>query len=230
MVIITRRKPRRFEGFTQSEIVKLLRKEKNMKFTDLRQRLQISKPVLSKHLSKLEKQKVIESQKKGREKHYMLRSYALKIPERRIDVFSSNYNDYSMDNLLATTEYNSLEELFSKFTKKMNAIYLYTLLKSMETGRNWQRAIDMKQFSNIILLLITDFLYSDKKPDELSELIVESNEDLFEKIKPFIMKKNIRNKLKQLYETVQSLYPEETLIMEMSYKRPKSYWTDALKS
>ena len=61
-------------GYTQSEIIRLLHRKENqrLRFKDIQEKIGISKPVLSSHLKKLEKEKAIISVKEGRENFYML--------------------------------------------------------------------------------------------------------------------------------------------------------------
>ncbi|MEX0862672.1 winged helix-turn-helix domain-containing protein [Nitrosopumilus sp.] len=227
MVSENNRKP---TGHTQSEIVKLLQKKdiQRLRFKDIQEKIRVSKPVLSTHLKKLEKEKTIVSIKEGREKYYMLSKNVFKVLDRHVDVLSSNYSEYFADDLFIR-EYSDAEELYFEFSQKMSAILFYTVLKSMETGQDWTKAIDMRHFIIDALLLIPDFMTREKIPNELSDPLNETMVELdFKNIKKHldkIFKNKTRLHLEPLYELLRKSYPYDFEVLDYSYKKPQDNWT-----
>lgn len=225
MVSKEKRKNRLPTGHTQSEIVKLLRKRENQKlrFKDILDKIGISKPVLSIHLKKLESEGSVVSIKQGREKYYMASENMYKIPERRIDIMASNYNLFS-NNELAFLDFANKEKFYSEIGKKLNAILIYSTLKSIEAGENWINAIDTKEFTVLLLHWILQSIHTDKTPDNLNDFI-ESRD--FKKIKT-VLKKSVKNglskNLKPYYETLQKMYSTEFEIMNYSFEKPQLNW------
>lgn len=225
MVSKEKRKQRLPTGHTQSEIVRLLRKKENQKIRskDLQMKIGISKPVLIDHMKKLESEGTVISIKEGREKYYMLSKNMYKIPERRIDIMASNYNLFS-NNELAFLDFANKEKFYSEIGKKLNAILIYSILKSIEAGENWINAIDTKEFTILLLYWILQSVHTNKTSDKLNDLI-ESRD--FKKIKT-VLKKSVKNglskNLKPYYETLQKMYPTEFEIMNYSFEKPQLDW------
>jgi len=216
-------------GHTLSEIVRLLKKKDNqrLRFKDIQEKIGVSKPVLSKHLKKLEKEKTIVSVKEGREKYYMVSKNVFKILDRHIDVFSSNYSEYISDDLIIR-EYSDLKELFDRFSQKISPMLFYTVLKSMETGQDWTKAIDMREFIVCALFMIPDFMTRKKIPNKLSDplndVTVEMNFKSIKKQLDKIFKNKTASYLKPLYETLRESDPYAFEVMDYSYKKPQVDW------
>lgn len=212
-------------GHTQSEIVRLLHKKENRKlrFKDIQEKIGISKPVLSIHLKKLEKEGSIISIKEGREKYYMISENMYKILERRIDILASNYNLFT-NNELAFLDYSKKEKFYSNIGDKLNAMMIYSTLKSIETGENWIGAIDTKEFTITLMYWIVQSIYPDKMPEKLNDLIELRD---FKKIKMLLkkaLKKGLDTNLKSQYETLQKMYPTEFEIIKFSFEKPQLNW------
>lgn len=212
-------------GHTQSEIVRLLHKKENQKIRskDLQKKIGISKPVFSVHMKKLEREGTIISIKEGREKYYMLSKNMYKILERRIDVLASNYNLFT-NNELAFLDYSDADEFYSKTANKINAMMIFSILKSVETGENWTDAVDFKEFKISYVRWIIESMHPDKLPEELSESIDYLDFKKINKISNKIMKHKIVNNLKPLYKSLQKIYPTEFEIMNFSVDKPQLNW------
>jgi len=128
----------------QSNIVKLLQQKGTMRFTELKTSLEISKPVLSYHLGILRDNKTIEFEKKGREKHYKLGKKASELFENQTSVFSIML--HSMYDEITPSEFTSLSELLYYLGDSTRIIFLFVLLKSVKTGKDWTQSFDSWEF------------------------------------------------------------------------------------
>ncbi len=216
-------------GHTLSEIVRLLQKKENqrLRFKDILEKIGVSKPVLSNHLKKLEKEKTIVSIKEGREKYYMLSKNIFKIPDRRMDILSSNYSEYVSDYLIIR-EYSDIQDLFDRFSQKISPVLFYTVLKSMETGQDWTKAIDIREFLVTALLLIPDFMTRENIPNKLSDPLSEATVEMdFKNIKKHldkIFKNKTKRYLEPLYEALREKHPHAFEVIDYSYKKPQADW------
>lgn len=212
-------------GYTLREIVRLLHRKENqrLRFKDILVKINVSKPVLSNHLKKLEKEGTIVSVKEGREKYYMLSKNMYKILERRIDVLASNYNLFT-NNELAFLDYSNADKFYSKTANKINAMVVFSILKSIETGENWTDAIDLKEFMISYVEWIMASAYPDKMPEELNELIRTLDFKKINRVSNKTLKRGIINSLKPLYESLHKMYPIEFEIMNFSFEKPQLNW------
>jgi Ca2+-binding EF-hand superfamily protein len=225
MVSKDKRKHRLPTGHTLSEIVRLLHKKENQKIRskDLQMKIGISKPVFSVHMKKLEREGTIIWIKEGREKYYMLSKNMYKILERRIDVLASNYNLFT-NNELAFLDYSDADKFYSELGNKINAMMVFSILKSIETGENWTDAIDIKEFIISYVRWIVESTHPDKLPEELSESINHLDFKKINKISNKIMKHQIASDLKPLYKSLHKMYPTEFEIMNFSVEKPQINW------
>jgi len=232
-LVSKKEKFRKPTGHTISEIVKLLQKKdtQRLRFKDIQEKIGVSKPVLSNHLKKLEKEKTVVSIKEGREKYYMLSKNMFKILERHIDVLSSNYSEYSGDNLIVRG-YSGIEEMFQEFGRKMSIVLFFTILKSMETGQDWTKAIDMRPFILDALLMIPSYMTQEEIPnnlsDPLTDALVETDFKNVKKRLDKIFKNKTKDRLQPLYDLLQKNYPHEFEVLNHSYKRPQDNWEEHL--
>ncbi len=229
MTLVSNSKHRSHAGYTQSQIVRLLQKKENerLRFTDLQKSLSISKPVLSLHLDKLEKEGTLVSIKEGREKFYMLSKNAFKRLDRRIDILSSNYNEFNIEDLL--DNYDNDEEFYSRIGNRLSAWFLFSILKSIETGEPWTKSIDIPAFSIPVLFVLTNIIYKNKSPDEVHDILSDLDMEKIKKTIEKTSKKNMSENLKPLYDTLHKLYPLEAGILNFMYENPQAHWYDYLK-
>ncbi len=225
MVSKEKRKHRLPTGYTRNEIVRLLRKKENQKIKskDLQNKIGISKPVFIDHMKKLESEGAVISIKEGREKYYILSENIYKIPERRIDILASNYSLFT-NNELAFLNFDNKEKFYSEIGEKLNAVLIYSALKSIETGENWINAIDTKEFTIMLLHWIIQSIHSDKTPDKLNEPIELRDFKQIRAILKKSLKKGLNKSLKPHYNTLQKMHPTEFEIMNYSFEKPQLNW------
>ena len=153
----------------------------------------------------------------------MLTKNMYKILERRIDILASNYNLFT-NNELAFLDYSDAGKFYSKTASKINAMIVFSILKSIETGDNWTNAIDLKEFVISSLHWIMASAYPDKMPDELNDLINTLDFKKINKISNKTLKHGINQNLEPLYESLRKMYPTEFEIMNFSFEKPQLNW------
>lgn len=134
----------------QNNIVKLLQKNKEAGFTEIKNTLNVSKPTLSHHLNILLDEKTIEFEKIGREKHYKL-SGKISDVDSQTAILAMMFEEFLWD--LDPKEYD-FDDLLYKISDNVSAFFLYVILKSIKTGKNLFDAFE----SDEILRASTDFL------------------------------------------------------------------------
>ena len=172
-----------------NDIIRLLQKKKSCQFKDFKDILQISGPTLSIHLKSLISGDMIKFEKKGREKHYSLSSNASKIFESQVAMLSimltSIYD-------VAPSNFESLSELLHYITHNTGLIFLFTLLQSIKTGKNWTESFDSDMlFEEAADLLVYGLFEKDIDVEKL-RLDIHNNPDLFLQ-KVYKLSKNKKN-------------------------------------
>lgn len=202
-------------GKIQHQVIKLLLKNKKMRFTELKEKIGVSKPSLSEHLTILLKENIITVAKKGRERHYSLTEKPIQTLERKIERMSFDFTSLGLLELTIPEEpFESLDEVYETIGKKLNVFFIFTLLKSIETGDNWFKAFDSEQIAADTLDLLTSLIIEkDQPPDELMEYLVEGKFDQF--FKEFKKTQNTRSKknIKNMFNHLKEKYPEEFKIL-----------------
>lgn len=212
----------------QTEIVQMLVIQKSMTFTQLQNKLKLSRPALSRHLSSLMKENTLEFEKRGREKHYSLSKKAFDTWERKIGIFSSNYISYLEKKWSWPKEdesYLTSIEAYEDIGKKIGIFYLYTLLKSMETGKNWIDAVNSKRMFEDLAKVMLDFLFLDERvKGELSsdDILMTMGENdwkaFFIETKKMIKSKKKKKQLDTMFQELEKLYPQEFKAIKRSEK------------
>jgi len=195
------------------EITRILQREESSRFKDLKDQLQISGPTLSLHLKSMVNENIIQFEKKGREKHYSLGEKSAELFENQVGTFSMTYEGFLLD--LNPKEY-TFEELLSAISDNVSPFFLYIILKSIKTGKNWFSAFD----SDEILRISADFLIhglfnSTKDLEELRVYLGKREIDKFAS-RAYQLSKNKRNKdlTNELFELLSEQYPSVIKLLE----------------
>ncbi len=208
-----KRIPRQPEGRTKERIIEILGKEPySRRFTDLKNELNISKPVLAEHLNTLKKEGKITYDKVGKEVYYMLTDKAWERLETRISLFSSTITSYINGELTAWTDdvkklqKLSEKELLTELARKISASILFAQIKSAETNQEWHKAAE--HFARDTDALIKRrIIYP-----EFDHKIWNKPLSQIDKLKP---------KIARLYSALRELYPDEVKVLEDVYKNPR---------
>lgn len=205
------------EGKTKNKILKLLQKNKGMTYTQIKNQIGITDAAISKHLSELVKEKTIEFEKKGREKHYRIGKKSSETFDTKVALFSTTYFGYLWD--MNPKEYR-FGDLFSAVSDSVSAFLLYLILKSIKTGENWFSAFDSEE----ILRASSDFIIHgifDKNQDleELRRYLGKTDVDTFVRRANQLSKNRKSGQLvDELFEILEERYPHEIKILESSFK------------
>lgn len=196
----------------QIDIIQLLVRSKTMTFTQLQNHLKISRPALSRHLSVLLKDETLIFTKKGREKHYKFGPNASKIPERQMHHLWLNYVYDAYDEFWDSEL--DLKEIIKEHGKKTNAFFMYAFMKSIETGIDWTKAVDIESLlRGFIEISMPKILKKDELPLDIAEksASVDMDEEL-----PFLANnyfKNNKKPIKEFYKILEEIFPEEVKIL-----------------
>lgn len=202
-------------GKIPHQVIRLLLKNKKMRFMELKEKIGVSKPSLSEHLAILLKEGSITVVKEGREKHYSLIEKPVQTLERKIERLSFDFTSLGLLELTVPNKpFESLDEVYEVIGKKLNAFFIFTLLKSIETGDNWFKAFDIEIMAMETLDLLTSLIIEkDMPPEEFQDVVYGGKMDKFfkefKKTQNTKDKKNIRNMFNHLKEK----YPEEFKIL-----------------
>lgn len=200
-----------------SEIIKLLQKRNIMRFTELKDALRISKPVLSHHLTILHDEKIIEFEKKGREKHYRLSKRLPNTFERQVGLFSIDYtNHLFLSN--PSVEPKTPEKIIDEISNNVSAFFLFTLLKSIQTGKNWFKAFDTKEMLWVSEDLLSYTLFGKNvDPEDLQYYVSEGEGIFFNKAQQ--LSKNEKNEplIDDLIECLEEKFPTEFEILKQKH-------------
>ena len=146
--------------------------------------------------------------------------------ERRIDIFSSNYIGYLQKKWFWPNERESYEtpiQAYEDIGKKITAFYLYTLLRSLETGKNWIDAVDSKRMFEDLASVMLDFVFVDEQikgnsplNDILMILGTEGWTGFFVEAKEMIKKNKNNKKVEAMFNELKKLYPDEFKALKQS--------------
>jgi len=198
------------DGYIKEQIIKWLRNGP-LRFSDLKNSLRISKPVLSEHLKKLEKKEIIFFQRRGREVYYSLMAKAWESPEIRVLSFTSLIHTFIKSSLTDWGKDDkklhevSEKDLLRELARKISAAILFTQIKSAETNQDFTRSLS--RFATDNTLIKRRIIYPD-----FDEKI--SN-------KPLMQFGNLKSKINRLYHALRELYPQEMKVIEQVYKNPR---------
>lgn len=200
----------------QDNIIKILQKNKTNRFTELKNILGVSKPVLSYHLKILKSDKTIDFTKKGREKYYRLTKTASNNIDRKIVMFGGSYRDLFA--IGVGLGHETITDAYKDIGDRVNAYFLFSLLKTIESGKNWFRGFDSKDmgFSTINYLLNYIFLEKEAYYNDFIEPLVgkKNMSKLLDEINKPQNRKIILNRVKTLFEQLKILYPDHVKLLE----------------
>ncbi|AJM92188.1 winged helix-turn-helix domain-containing protein [Nitrosopumilus piranensis] len=213
---------------TKQMIVGLLAKNKQLRYSEIKKELGITDRAVSNNLTFLINEKTIEFEKKGREKYYSLSKTAFYTWERKIGIFSSNYTSYLEKKWSwprGEEAYQTPTQAYEDINKKIGIFYLYTMLKSLETGKNWIDAVDTKRMFEDLAKVILDFIFVDQRTkqelfseDMLMTLATEGWEKFFAETKKMIRANKNNEKLDLMFKELENQYPEEFGAIKQSEK------------
>jgi DNA-binding MarR family transcriptional regulator len=204
------RKP---EGVTKELIIRILTKYDKRRFSDLRNDLKITKPMLARHLNGLEAHGKIYAKKEGREVYYSLTAKQWNKTDTRIHLFSSSLHHFINSELTggkadeARLQKLSDTEFAKELSTKIGALALFTIVKSYETQEAWYGASkEIIEQLAIGGLVYRRLVYP--KPGLVSKEELKKNPE-------------VRFKIDRLYQAIRELYPREMKVMEQVYENPK---------
>ena len=141
---------------TQNLIIKLLRKNRTMRYVDIKNKVHVTDATMSKSLSVLVDEGTIEYEKKGREKHYRISDNIKNTFYRRMSVLSYDYCDYMIEEYPTSTN----EDFFETLEKKITPFLIFTVLSSIQTGENWSSSFKSDSLVRALLnYMIADIFH-----------------------------------------------------------------------
>jgi DNA-binding transcriptional ArsR family regulator len=213
------RKP---EGETKDDIIELLSKAPSrQRFTELKNKLGISKPTLAEHLNTLKKEGKITRRRYGKAVYYSLTNKAWESPETRRVVYSSNIMSYVNEAIAGSEDANlqklSEKELLKELARKISALILFAQIKGAESGEEWYKTAERvaREIESLIKrrIIYPEIISSELKKDYNPNTIWNKPLGNFGKLRP---------KIERLYEALRALYPNEMQVLESVYENPKN--------
>ena len=197
---------------TQNLIIKLLRKNETMRYSDIKKKVRVTDATMSKSLSVLINEGTIEYEKKGREKHYRISDKIKNTFYRKMSILSYDYCDYMVEEYPISTH----KDFFETLEKKITPFLMFTVLSSMQTGENWCSSFKSDDLIRALLnYMIADIFHElniseEILLDSMSELKLE---DYFTLVNKKI-KHEHQDKITLMYESLRKLYPNEIQKLE----------------
>lgn len=185
-----------------------------MRYTDIKTKIGITDTAISKNLASLCDEGSIEFERKGREKFYKIGISISKIFERKMDMLTHNYLDYVIEEF--PFDHSDYENFYKTIEEKMSAFFIFTIITSIQTGKNWFKAFDA---DTILYRLMGNFggeVFADKDtPEEwYTNLETMAPEEYFESVKNMSKSSDVQKNISKLYELLSKKYSEEIKELE----------------
>ena len=198
---------------TKKRIIRLLQKNGEMRYTELKTKIGITDTAISKNLASLCDEGSIEYQKRGREKYYRIGISISKIFKRKMEILSHNYLDYVIDEFSLN---DSNCEHYKIIEEKIGVFFIFTIITSIQTGKNWFKAFDSDVILDRLMGNIGYQIFKDKPlPDKWFEnLETMSHDEYFENAKNMTKSSELQNNITNMYETLRKKYSKEITKLE----------------
>lgn len=195
------------------KIIRLLIQFETFTFTEIKNLLNVSNPVLSYHLKSLIDEKLIVFEKEGRKKHYRISKNILKKFDNRLTLISQNHN--MLFEMFLNNDSEDIEIKFSIISDMLSSMFLYTIIKGMQTGDNWYKGFDPKTMAEETLVEFTNIVLG-KEHVKFPELVKYARHDMNEFFKQInkISDAEKKNKIDLLYNKLKKRYPERISYLE----------------
>lgn len=219
-IVITRKvkdMPRKDD--TKNKILRMIMKNKATTYTQIKTELGITDAAVSRHISTLLKNKTIQFEKRGREKHYRLSDLP---PSDKFELLVSSLgSSYALHYFLSnpSVEPKTPENVIDILSNQVSALFLYSVLLSIKTGKNWFEAFNKTEMLWNSLDLLSHALFRKNiDPDELQDLSADY-EIFFKKVHQ--LSKNEKNVplIDTLMECIEEKFPEQFEILEEKYDK-----------
>lgn len=122
-----------------------------------------------------------------------------------MNILANNYSDYFLHaSFFDDSDYKAL---YSVIERKISSFFIFTILTSIQTGKNWFSAFDNNiMLKDILTAIGTDVLRNEK--DEIFEKLTNNVEtmdldEFFENTEKEFTRKNIQEKISKMYELLQ---------------------------
>ena len=160
---------------------------------------------------------------KGREVHYFLSKNISKISDYKIPWFGSTcYMRLSPG--LAGEKFYSYEDFFDYVSRKVVPLYIFCLIKSIEKGENWLKALEATPLAIFLVHYLCEILHEPEIVEEwkiVEQLYFFNEEKTFKSLHRIFNKRHHKNNMKLLYEELEEHYPEEMEHINKSFKEVK---------
>lgn len=162
-------------GDTDRKILKMILENKTMKYTQIKNELELTDAAVSRHLSNLIKDEAITFEKKGREKHYRLakNSKTFEGQSALLSIMLTSIYDIS------PSEFKSLSELLRYISENTGFIFLFILLQSIKTGKKWTVSFNAGELFREASDLLVYGLFEKNVDVEKLRVNIFKNPDLF---------------------------------------------------
>jgi len=198
---------------TKHLIIDILRKNPNLRFTDIGEKVGISKPALSQHLKELQKDKTVNVKQVGREKFYYLTQHAFKKVDRQMLQSMGRYRD--MYAITVGLGHENMESAIEDIEKTISALFFYCIMKGLNTGENWFTNFRLDDFVISTISFLLEIITKKNIPDKIiKKLSNEDIEGLFKQFSKLSLGDLEADKLTELEDMFSNMYSEKWEIIE----------------
>ena len=207
---------RKIPGESRREIVKMLLKHETMTYSEIKKKLEITDNAVSKHLSVLKKENKIEFKQEGKKKLYRLAKGADEEFDTQKVIFGEQYLAYLSGASITDIEKIhhlddlTLSKLMYEISDNLSAFFLFIMLKSIETGRDWSEAFDLYEvFGESMDFLTYGMFGKNVDVEELRKLLRRDRPEYIKKIHQLSKNKKNNPTLELLSEILEERFPDQ---------------------
>ncbi len=158
----------------KNEIVVILQIAKNMHYTDIKEKMNISDPILSKYLKSLMEEKAIKVKSDGKFRVYSLTKNAFQSQDRKMVRGISTYSD--LFDIMVGMESKNFESSLIEIEKSMSGLFFYLLVNGFKSGDNWYPHFKIERFAMGILSYFSELIKDEDVSKKLEKMF--DKEDL----------------------------------------------------
>lgn len=191
-------------------ILYTLTSNESMTFTQLQKILSLSRPALSRHLSKLLDEDMIQYTKKGREKHYSLSKNKPTSIDGQNTYFAFQYIASIFGHIEKDVEEKSINGIYENIEKRISSYFLFLLLYSLKTGKNWYESFDHRRIgTQMINYLLSELFEKEKPPLSSHTPTKEEMNSIFHNMNKSIIEQRKITKLEKMLKQLEIRYPKD---------------------
>jgi len=187
----------------QKIIIGLLTLHKSLSFMQIQKELPLNRSTLTKHLTALKQNGVIVAEKRGKEQHYKI-SGKKKIPfDKQLELLGSEYiaKLIHRNKNYRFGKNNAFRDRQKEVSDRFISFFIYLLIQSMNTGKNYLNAFDINDMAYQTLHLILKDIFSMPKLEPIMHSALNDGlDDFFKLVHDLAQKKECKKELMEFMD------------------------------